>query len=247
MSSSHQGMINKPILVVGLPKSGTTSIHEYFTCGGYKASHWRCRTHKELCGALIRRNVRLKRPPLDNIGDYDVYTQLDGDCYFPQIKALEEIHEHYPNSTFILNLRNIDAWMNSMRTFNAAYSGILPKYNKVTLCEISEKKSTDEQYRDYYNAQTDRIRDFIKKYPSHTLVEVQIDSNDAGVIMENNFGIDKSCWKHANKKQNELGNNGNRSTINNTGFSILACIILFFTLHLRKRGANRFHKRVNKY
>ena len=34
---------NRPLtLVIGLAKSGTTSVHRYFECNGWRSSHWGC-------------------------------------------------------------------------------------------------------------------------------------------------------------------------------------------------------------
>mmetsp|Transcript_21695 Transcript_21695/g.44742 ORF Transcript_21695/g.44742 Transcript_21695/m.44742 type:complete len:351 (+) Transcript_21695:68-1120(+) len=35
----------KPVVVVGMPKSGTTSIFSYFKCGGQRSSHFACNNH----------------------------------------------------------------------------------------------------------------------------------------------------------------------------------------------------------
>lgn len=52
-----------PIIVVGLPKTGTTSITRYFQCGGIeRVSHWRCKD-MEYCGPMIQDNVRAGRAP----------------------------------------------------------------------------------------------------------------------------------------------------------------------------------------
>merc|ERR1712151_1364485 len=85
------------------------------------------------CGALIRENIMNNNDPFYNM--YDVYAQLDGDCYFPQIEALDAIHEYYPNCTFILNVRNnVSTWINSVRTFKPKWRGVLKKYQRRTIC-----------------------------------------------------------------------------------------------------------------
>merc|ERR1712129_304797 len=102
---------------------------------------------------------------------------MDGDCYFPQIVALEEIHNAYQNATFILNLRNVSSWVRSVTNFNPKWRGILPKYRKFTLCfdeknSITERNATNTQLAGFYEAHIHRIRDFVIKYPSHKLIEI---------------------------------------------------------------------------
>ena len=43
----HVGSLHlpKPVIVVGMPKSGTTSIFSYFKCGGQRSSHFACNNH----------------------------------------------------------------------------------------------------------------------------------------------------------------------------------------------------------
>jgi hypothetical protein len=88
-----------PIFVASLPKSGTTSIWQYFQCGGHAASHqWIKVLEDELLveqlgnvasnvtnavtassssmqsGACIRRNIARKRPPFAECGQSPVLT-----------------------------------------------------------------------------------------------------------------------------------------------------------------------------
>ena len=48
----------KPVIVVGMPKSGTTSIFSYFKCGGQRSSHFACNNHFTV-------NDDPDRPPVD--------------------------------------------------------------------------------------------------------------------------------------------------------------------------------------
>lgn len=118
-----------PAIVAGLPKSGTKSIADYFKCGCYNVSHYTCNAERKrglsnsTCGTIIRGNVIAGVDPLLNTGDMDVYAQLDvtdhAKCYYPQIDALEEIHRHHPNSTFILNTRDPEDWLESGNRWEA--------------------------------------------------------------------------------------------------------------------------------
>ena len=102
-----------PVIVLGLPKTGTTSLGEYFDCAGLKSSHYECPDARHdgnadaWCGVCVKNNVDARAPPMRGCGEYDVWAQLDftgrpnagsapglspGDvCFFPQISALSEI------------------------------------------------------------------------------------------------------------------------------------------------------------
>jgi hypothetical protein len=191
-----------PIIVVGLPKSGTNSIASYFRCGGIeRVSHHRCLNRA--CGSIIRKNVLEGRKPLSNTGRANVYAQMDVEfdptrglpCYFPQIEALEQIHAAHPQSTFILNTRNTTRWVESLR----AWSGMDRRLASCNITGLPEGVGlSDSELMDFYESHTKRIREFVEQHPSHRLVEVVIDSPDAGQVLQDAFGISESCWGHEN-------------------------------------------------
>jgi len=225
----------KPIIVLGLPKSGTTSIYHFFRCAGIPSSHYCCSPgasdhppcypegtvqrereyHK--CGFCIERNLRKGLPPLHGCGDkFDVFAQIDtemvsydidkrsgkliswGRMYLPQVTELENLNLHYPNATFILNLRDPASWERSVKNwFNLAAAfrrTHLPDYHYP-----DGKMALQEFYSDH----NERIRNFVKKYPSHTLVEVNIEDEKAGDQLANAFGLDSSCWTKSNARHGE--------------------------------------------
>jgi hypothetical protein len=47
----------------------------------------------------------------------------------------------------------------------------------------------------------DMVRDFVNKNPSHTLVEVNITSPEAGQVLADAFGLDPAAWSNENKNQ----------------------------------------------
>ena len=115
------GPINlSPIINLGFPKSGTSSLFDYYSCGQVASSHHKCK--QETCGECVFSNLKAGRAPLDECGNYAFYGQLDIDginydgqgiwpgnehalCYFPQISALQELHDAYPNASFTLTTR----------------------------------------------------------------------------------------------------------------------------------------------
>ena len=73
-----------PIFVPSLPKSGTTTAHQYFTCGGQRSVHLAGRNDDSIfkIGRCAQRNVREDRAPFAGCGDYDVWTDT-GRCKMP--------------------------------------------------------------------------------------------------------------------------------------------------------------------
>lgn len=206
-----------PIIVMGLMKAGTTSIYSYFRCGMNldvtKISHYDCRPHKHFptitgmaCGKRMQKNINEFKPPrpiFDGLDEFHIYTELDalyrnGGMTIPQWSFVEQIHFAYPNATWILNTRDPQKWLESVNRWddmrqhfiNNPFPPVLPR----------GKGAKDEDMLEFYNAQAQRIRDFVAAdvHSSHTLVEVKIDSDDAGQVMESAFGIDRLCWGNRN-------------------------------------------------
>jgi len=81
----------KPIINVGFPKAGTSSIFSFFRCNGLKAQHWLCcdpqdnpksTLRNKLMSRCILENLITKSPILGGCGDYDVYTEINGPRQF---------------------------------------------------------------------------------------------------------------------------------------------------------------------
>ena len=204
--------IGLPIIVVGMPKSGTSTIAAYFHCGSVKTSHWICGVGGRKCGLCIKGNMDAGKPPFSDCGGYEVYAQIDvvggrghpgggnSTCYLPQVEALHAIHNEFPNSTFILNHRqHINTWISSVDRW-----GTLRE--RLEKCDISglpagkggRGAAGDVQLRAFVANHASNVRQFVKKHPSHQLIEVTIDDPLAGSVMESNFNIAATCWGHAN-------------------------------------------------
>ena len=109
-------MLPLPILNVGFPKVGTTTLMRYLRCTGLKVSH-------EQEGKDMVQNLANNRSLFENKkwSDMHAYAQLDRDTgpgYFPQISLLDELHELEPDSTFVLLSRPIADWVHSTKNFD---------------------------------------------------------------------------------------------------------------------------------
>ena len=82
------------IILLGLPKSGTTSFHSLFKKLGYQSYHWKKKG--KFIGSLIKNNKIKKKPLLSGFLDTDVITQMDvcmnnKNCYWPQIVDYKQL------------------------------------------------------------------------------------------------------------------------------------------------------------
>ena len=146
-----------PVLNVGMPKMGTTTLADYFDCAGYYATHDKVGNkyfgknqhyiRTQNTGPQkgdIHEGVELFRRAKKNSGkllDYnkervnksiEVHCQMDTnrvEGWYPQIKLLDELHEEQPNSTFVLIFRPLKDWFNSIHH----WPGIKERMSKFTM------------------------------------------------------------------------------------------------------------------
>jgi len=185
------------------------------------------------CGVRIQQNTEQGNPPLQGLtANYNVFAQIDAwligrkqqqtlgyRCYMPQVEILEDLKRHYPQASFIHNIRDPYHWVRSLRHY---ISGRM--LQEMKLCNItglpigvpalSAEKDHDGDDDDideriliqFYKDHIDRVRSVFgsssaQDHKTIHFVEVDIESEDAGQIMEREFGIDRSCWSHANPTQ----------------------------------------------
>jgi hypothetical protein len=242
----------KPIINVGFPKAGTTTIFKFFHCNGLKAQHWYCcenQTHpgatqqKKLMSRCILDNLVSNRSMFHECGDFDVYTEINGPRMFkdmdfrvllddgqleskqrsrfrpriilPQHHYLDEIHANFPNATFILNLRPVDAWVDSVLKWPTTLKQEIPNefYQQQFRRNFSQfpdhipkprhTKNLGPLLHHIFEHHNDFVRDFVKRHPSHTLIEVDITNNTTGQILADAFGVNETCWGHFNENKHK--------------------------------------------
>jgi hypothetical protein len=114
-------------------------------------------------------------------------------CFYPSIDGLDAIYESYPTITFVNVVRNTEAWYHSIRTWSAA-----SLFVRLRLCNATgfpDGQSTKEEIMQMYDNFNNMIRQFVKDRPSITYIEVQLESNSTGQLLQEATGIDSACWK----------------------------------------------------
>ena len=211
--------VHTPIFVMGMMKAGTTSIFGYFRCGLRKQderfiSHYDCKPNihnrakiKMSCGRRMYTNIHFRkdRETFDGMDEFAVYSEIDAQLekapyiILPQYSYLHQIHEKYPRATFILNMRDPKAWIKSIDK----WQDLRQRFIDIDLKDFKAGKGkTDEELEEFYLLQAQKVRDFVKVFPSHELIEVDIGGEEAGQIMQDSFGITKDCWGIRNSNPN---------------------------------------------
>ena len=113
------------IILLGFPKSGTTSFHELFNSIGMKSYHWTLKQGVYI-GTLIKRNKEQKRELLSFLESKEnvAITQMDiciskNDAYWPQIIDYEQLYNENKDAIFILNKRDPESLLMSLKKWQS--------------------------------------------------------------------------------------------------------------------------------
>lgn len=200
------------IINVGLPKSGSTSLHRMFSHAGRKKEKTNLNLH--YCGQCIFDQIQEQRQQyeekstakieydlLHKCGDFHVWTQIDflhyEKCIFPQIQYLEELYSDAPNATWLMPMRNVSNWVRSVTHYRNARElaeecDLLP-YLNIT---IGDAKS-DDKMMELYCAHIDQIRFFVKSHPTLSYIEFRIEDPNVGSFLKEFFpSLSESRWKN---------------------------------------------------
>jgi len=202
--------LKPPFINLGMPKMGSSSLHNYFKCGGYKSVHWRC--GERYCSECIREAVQAGLPPFSkcNITDIDSYAQIDrGPENLVQVNYLNEIVRGVPNATFILTFRNMTNWYMSMNNWQSIHSSEInmrQRFEEANITGLPKGVGRNvSEFRYFYCEYVKRVREEVAKYPGrHELIEIDIEDPTVGWQMEEVFGTNHACWD----KKNAAKHNG---------------------------------------
>lgn len=164
------------IFCIGLNKTGTISLHHAFERLGFRSLHWGGPETKQ----KISRAMREGRGLVDLLGPYDAYSDIWGIA-----QRFGMLDEQYPGARFVLNTRDLDAWLNSRRAHVERY-------------ETGEPVDVDG-WRSMYLDHHERVRAHFAQRPDD-LLEIDVTAGD---------GYEKLCpflgvavpdepfpWKH---------------------------------------------------
>lgn len=206
-----------PILVVGLPKAGTSTLFEFFRCKqkSWKCQHWYCCGQQDhankggpyLMSDCMLHNLELNFPILDGCGDYDVYTELNGPrrdtdtgklldskrpkIFLPQHYHLPDLHAFAPDATWILNIRPIEEWVHSVLKVpgNALVRQIIHEvqHHETSFETPKGRNQTKSFLRMFWQRHVQQVQSFCQ-FHQHKLVVVNITSPTAADDLSQSLG-----------------------------------------------------------
>lgn len=163
------------IILLGFPKSGTSSFQKLFIELGYKSYHWRT-NNKIYIGTMINKNKQMNKPLLNDFLNTDVITQMDvcinkNNNYWPQITDYEQLYNENPDSIFILNKRDPIKLLSSFKRWRKLYERLI-RYNPELLNNTTDKSFIDFVIQHYTNIET-----FFSKFPNSKFITFDIEND----------------------------------------------------------------------
>jgi cytidyltransferase-like protein len=148
------------IFQIGFNKCGTTSIHQFFLNNNIESIHWE---GGKIANEIIKNQSTDN--PLGSYSKYKVFTDFENpyNNYYPNLTHYKLLNEKYPDSIFILNVRDIDDWIQSRinhRIGNGEmYIDLFKKVNN-----IKTNEEVIEVWRNQWKQHINSVNDYFKEY-----------------------------------------------------------------------------------
>ena len=187
---------NYKVFQIGFNKCATRSFFQLFKQSGYDSVHYQ----KGRLAKRILNNFLRSKSILEGIDKHFFYSDLE--CvYSSKIVPIyaylfyKEIHEQYPNSKFILNVRPVDDWVRSrLRHSNRKY---------IRSCKTRLRMNKDKvvkEWRKHFHTHTEDVKSFFKDKPDKLLVyDISKDGPDNIINFFSDLNLDVSKWGHYGK------------------------------------------------
>ena len=172
------------IILLGFPKSGTTSFTWLFNKLHMKSFHWTFRNDTDYIGNWIKKMKNRNEKLLSFIPEKYYHncavTQMDicinkNDAYWPQLVDYKQLYEEYPDAIFILNMRDNEDILRSMKKWNN-YDERLLKYNPELVIDFDG--SNDEKIKKLINKHFYDVKLFFQNKPEAKFLSYHIIHDD---------------------------------------------------------------------
>lgn len=151
--------------VIGLSRTGTTSLHAAFVLLGIPSVHYP--------GRAARQWLRGDFQP-DGLAEYDACSDMPTPVYF------RDLDRRYPGSRFILTVRDVDRWLESVREL---WETAGPSSQKTVLRDLIRVAMYGvtgfdrEHLRDVFEAHIRNVREYFRERPGD-LLEMDLTQGD---------------------------------------------------------------------
>lgn len=183
--------INK-IFQIGFNKCGTRTIHNFFLKNGIKSVHWKT----DLIANTIHNNFLNNFPLLTGIDKYKVYTDMENVStqIYAHILYYKELDKQYPNSKFILNIRDRNKWIKSrLNHGGGSYLRTTMNFHRYTKDQVVDMWIND------WETHIKDVKDYFKDRPKDLLI-FNIEEDDVSKLIDffsPHLDLNKDFWVHS--------------------------------------------------
>lgn len=193
------------IIIVGFPKSGTSTLQKAFAKSGITSAHWK--HGGKVVGKMVYDGWFDEGDPFFHFDGVDAITQMDfcnspnpGDTlqsYWPNldISLLIAIREMYPNCKFILNYRSPDATVSSM----SRWHNLQQRITQSDCTGLPKGRGSLEEIERWVTTHINAIRHVFQN--DENFLDLDIASSDARTKLEAFLDQNLSWWGVANKNK----------------------------------------------
>jgi hypothetical protein len=144
-------------------------------------------------------------------GGYDVFSdghyflKQDHYCFEPVLHGgMENLYHYHPEATILLVTRNVDDWVSSVNRWFRLGDRVKEWCRGPGYFEQWQGKAvvTNADLAQLYRDHGQMVRSFAQTHPSIKFIEVQLESNETGAILEERIGISRNCWSRSNTNVN---------------------------------------------
>ena len=180
------------IFIIGFNRTGTRTLHNYFDKNDIPSLHWEY-------GRLAKRikyNFLNNRPLLEGYSKYKVYSDMEDhlNYNYAHMTYFKELDKQYPNSKFILNIRNIDNWIKSR---NQHMSG---KYREYFLFRLKvDTETLNSIWRKHYYEHYNNVVEYFKNTNKLLIFNIEQDNVDKLNSFLPEYKLESKYYTHQGK------------------------------------------------
>ena len=201
-NSTYHRPLGFKVFNLGLPKTGSTTLQEYFLCHNFISYHHK--TQGSIIGACLdtfKRNIKTEKCSVSAYKTFDALTQIDFiqwyACHIPQSVSLEWIDKNYPKSKFVLLKRPVDDWIKSVYHWGDMRERIVKCLDKKKLLQTTNT-SHYEILKTFYEWHFQYVVNYFNGRPGDLIV-LDLYSELIDYTLSAALGLpSKGCFTHKN-------------------------------------------------
>ena len=180
------------ICIIGLQKTGTTSIANALRKMGRSMGHATTRLAREVDWSMLDPTMQIEKIAVD------VLAQNDGVSDSPYGFIYEAIDEAFPRTKFILSIRDTQSWLESYRTFFPDQNNRLRQW----MFGVPTFRGHEEVYRDVFDNQNNAMRRYFAQRPADFL-EMNLAEGDGWAKLTGFLGSEYLPFRHDNRQSKQ--------------------------------------------